>query len=581
MEEKGDDSDDGTDESDVHPEALWRRRVDRMNALASQRFPSPAPAAPLTRTRAQVAVAPEMSPISEQMSSSDWTSFIGDGDWGESADGRSRIGSIDSNADPTILASFSTKGLDPNDRNPHPLRHSWVPSFDSFDSPSLRSLGSPSSQYSPDDEESLVAGLPPTPRSRNFSGTEPPSPSTTEAPHSPSKTNLQQSLDRLVGSAAENLGGFFSDDGHSKVDDVDRYTTFRGPRKAPPTPIIIPPTPRTLSAPSPPSISGPTFPERAATYTAVAPEETSRPATSRGTNLSFLERSYSDGAQFLGVAHGHVARNLMGKLAVAAGREKPLYSSSKGLTSWSMDEEQAAKQACEQDSLLGGAGSSTVLHPQAEESIDPFDDSHAAPTPQTPPSCAPRAEAPPPSAASQPLIAFLSPFGQPRSMNFPNADEDKGNWSDETTSTIKRPLSMGSTIRPSPRKERPLAATLVARRFSTNSASSSSSSSSEHHADDNSNPTSSQLQRSFSDSQIAASSAAARPRPVSMASTGTFGSRDSEEDDLTSTESGGSDESDSSRAKRERMSRIEEQERTRRLMSERRRRSSGEIIKRV
>ncbi|ORY73263.1 hypothetical protein BCR35DRAFT_150718 [Leucosporidium creatinivorum] len=589
MEEKGRevDSDDETDESDVHPEAVWRRRVDRMNAQAAQRYPSLAPAAPIARTRAQVAVAPEMSPISEQMTSSDWTSFIGDGDWGDSVDGRSRMGSIDSNAstEPAILASFSTRGLDPNDRNPHPLRHSWVPSFGSFDSPSLKSLGSPSSQYSPDDEESLVAGLPPTPRSRNFS-IEPPSPSTIKAPHSPSKTNLQQSLDRLVGSAAEYLGGFFSDDGHSKPEE-DRYTSFKSPRKAPPTPIIIPPTPRaaSLSLMSPPTYTAPAFPDRAATYAAPAPEEPTRPATSRGTNLSFLERSYSDGSQFLGVAHGHVARNLRGKLAIAAGKEKP-YNSGKGVTSWSMEEEQAAKEACEQDSLLGGAGTSTVQDPNAEASIDPFDDSHAAPAPQSPPSPTPRAETPPSSSASQPLIPFLSPFGNPRSMNFPNADDDKDKdsnyWSDETTSTIKRPLSMGSTIRPSPKKERPLAPTLVTRRFSTKSGSSSSSSSSDNNDDEGKRtPTASQLQRSFSDSQIAASSSTSRPRPVSMASLGTFGSRDSDEDGLTSTESGGSDESDSSRAKRERMRRIEEQERTRRLMAERRRRSSGEIIKRV
>lgn len=563
LEEKFEPQVDSDEDEGIDDEAVWRRRVNRLNAMNASR-PYAAPV--VARSKPQVSVAPEMSPISERMTSSDWTSFVGDGEFGDSTNGSSRKGSVDSQDEAAFIETFSSKGLTA-DMHPHPLRHSWIPSDDSD---SDHSFDEASSRYSPD-EESLIAGLPPTPRSRNFSTSPPVSPGQLQpTPRSPSKSgDLQLSLDRLVGSAAEYFGAFFSDDGHSSADHsktqedgeaADRFTSFKKPRKAPPTPIIIPPTPRFTSS-SPPPVSAPTFPVRAATYTASATEEPSRPVTSRGSNLSFLERSYSDGAAFLGVAHAHVARSVRGKLALAAGREKGLAA---GATSWEGVRDSAAvREESEQDSLPQDEAQA-----QAPAQADnPFDDSNAVASPTVPYNPPSLGRQTPPPTVGLPLLPYLSPFGTSRAANATPVtaedDKDSNYWSDETTSTVKnysRPLSMGSTIRPTPRTTTQRQS-MLARRVSIASSSSCSSSSSE----DEPRP----LQRTFSSPELAAA-ASRRPRPVSTASTGTFGSRESEWEESSSAESV---ESDSSRAKRERV--------TRALMSERRRRSEGEVIKRV
>jgi hypothetical protein len=235
-------------ESDVHPEAVWRRRP---SPFSTNGF--------ILRGGSQVA--PEMG---RRVETSDWLSFVADRDRPESqaGDGRSsqsRQGSNDASVGvarrvsvpgfAAVAAATTTTHTGLARSNPHPLRYSFVPSVTS------------SSQYSPSDASTITrepASLAPP---GSYPGTRPlPLPgftdvmleagaSTLRAPAQPGSWRM--SLDRAMGSAAVYLGGKLAD--NSNLEEGDRYTAFKSPHAG-------------AGPPTPPHFDAPAYPARAAPH---------------------------------------------------------------------------------------------------------------------------------------------------------------------------------------------------------------------------------------------------------------------------------------------------------------------------
>lgn len=539
---------DDLDDSDVHPEAVWRRRMSSMDSsLGGHRGP-------------RVAMAPDMSPISERVASSDWTSFGGDHEWGSDGE-ESRRGSNDaalasigvarrqslpsfalptsSNGNQTFgSATTSNQLLRPN---PHPLRHSFVPttpsqySNDSASDHTMQMHESPS--LSPPGPYPSPRALPTIASVMLSAGSPPVGADEVRSPSQPG--SWRQSLDKVMTAAAEYLSGKLPEDRLEEGN--DRYTAFRSstfPSRGGPISI--------------PAITvAPSHPGRAATYSGAGPQSSTR-HLSTFDERSIQKRPLSDASiesrpasSFLTI-QGQVARGARGtrtRLAQAAGREHDLDSQrllgtgAAATTSWetSSGEGESLMIPSSPSDSDSSSGNSTVANPPV--SRKPSYDPPPVPTTRL---------ADPPLPPVAPLFAPTSPFSAQQTPNTP-------------LHTLSQLSPRGVSPDWSSSSSSSLAGNLTVRRAGSNASTSSGGS-----------RTVRATRRSLN---------ASKAKAASIRSTRTFGTRTSE--------AGSSDESeplsDSSRGRREKVKRAYaavQEEMTRRLMAERRRRSEGEVIKR-
>ncbi|KAM0788533.1 hypothetical protein ACM66B_001661 [Microbotryomycetes sp. NB124-2] len=401
--------DDDEDDDRVEPEDVWRRRVGRIASASEQ-----------------------------GTDASSWTSMIGDHEFVSSdpaIDSASqRVSDMTFSSTGTAAQTFSygTLGLAPPPAlRPHPLRNSFVPTF----SPSLYSrdgesmvTGNGSSPTSPP-APLLSYTLPSPPRTPNVGDRHmsPQTPQTVSSPRSPlssgsprtpllqrspdSSKSLRESLSQVMGAAAEYIGNMLHADNPAEA---DRYTSFSSPRKAPPTPIIIPPSPS---------------------------REDQDDLEWQGARTSLMQADLSDdmdedvtSPSFLGFAEAQRARGAVGTLQTAP---------SSDLLNIPPPQDTARDRA-----LLAAAssrsGGGVDLLQLSEDTLDPFSDAAAESLAalQNPFSDEARVKEvesrrkdTPPPVYRQPLLSFLSPFGSKAGSS---GDEAQ---SDSSSSTAKPPAS--------------------------------------------------------------------------------------------------------------------------------------------
>ncbi|KAI5478968.1 hypothetical protein MNV49_004371 [Pseudohyphozyma bogoriensis] len=220
---------------DVLPASMWARRTERAGSSR-----------PATTGHDDVDENVEESPRTEnRVPSSDWTSIVGDHEWPETEDGRSRAGSTSNSFLAPPVAAHTRPNL------PSALRNSFVP-----ETPSIYSHNS-SSPHSSDGSPELLDN-----EVLNNEQTRLVQPSvdySTLSSIGRSMANLQQqrslrqpprpreswrlSLDRVMGAAADFVNGKTTP--IQEDDDEDRYTSFAArnvgstTRKAPPPPLTI------------------------------------------------------------------------------------------------------------------------------------------------------------------------------------------------------------------------------------------------------------------------------------------------------------------------------------------------------
>ncbi|KAK4053491.1 hypothetical protein OIV83_001658 [Microbotryomycetes sp. JL201] len=375
--------DDDDEDDRVEPEDVWRRRVGRIASASEQ-----------------------------GTDASSWTSMIGDHEFPTSESGagaaNNRVSDMTLSSTGTSAQTFGygTLGLAPPPAlRPHPLRNSFVPTF----SPSLYSrdgdshlTGEGSSPTSPP-APLLSYTLPSPPRTPTAGAfKEPPmTPQTTvSSPRSPlssgsprtpllqrspdSSKSLRESLSQVMGAAAEYIGNMLHADNQTEA---DRYTYFSSPRKAPPTPVIIPPSP---------SRDDRDDIEWQGARTALMQAEASDDLDENPASPSFLD-----------FVEAQRARGAVGTVQTV-----PLSQ----LLSVPPSQDTARDRA-----VVAAHTGGTDLLQLNEQALDPFSDAAAESLAalQNPFSDAARVEEPqirrretPPPVYRQPLLSFLSPFNQ-------------------------------------------------------------------------------------------------------------------------------------------------------------------------
>ncbi|SGY16543.1 BQ5605_C012g06900 [Microbotryum silenes-dioicae] len=239
--------DDGEDDDSIQPEALWRRRLNRLNNSSGWDSANPQIQAPQSIATADM--------TERRGSFSTWTSFDGVGTFDEESE--MRAGSLRQRQASHDM-SISGYSIDPPSvvfageqaqqaqrygqhfglaAARHPLAMSFIPltpSQYSEHSADMTPTGSPSSLHP----------FTPTSRTREalpdfdlvtLSSNSPPVPaSSIRPPTTPGA--WRSSLDKIMGSAIEFLTGEFDSRRGSYGSLDDRYTSFMAPRRAPPTP---------------------------------------------------------------------------------------------------------------------------------------------------------------------------------------------------------------------------------------------------------------------------------------------------------------------------------------------------------
>ncbi|KAM0747565.1 hypothetical protein T439DRAFT_383192 [Meredithblackwellia eburnea MCA 4105] len=264
-----------------------------------------------------------LSPNTQRVPSSDWTSFVGDQVW-ESDDDRS---SLDIQAPATIRGAGPMAAY--TRQQPHPLRTSYVPpstvgspsQYSDPTSPKDRGVLSPSAATR---VGNLIGDVGDEDASSPFRNPYRSPGSAERGINSPPRDSWRMSLDRVMGAAAELVMGKGQD--RISEDDEDRFTSFSSPRRAaPPPPIVIrpPADPRDIpanftplsstysaqfafNAPTPPSSARPDVPEFQVDTIAPSDEE-ERPELTRtltfGEQHAGLQRSLSNATSIASGGH--------------------------------------------------------------------------------------------------------------------------------------------------------------------------------------------------------------------------------------------------------------------------------------
>ncbi|KAK4050920.1 hypothetical protein OIO90_004896 [Microbotryomycetes sp. JL221] len=399
--------DDDEDDARVEPEDVWRRRITRITSTSEQ-----------------------------GTDASSWTSMIGDHEF-PSTDGgdigTKRASDMSTSSIGSPVFNYGTLGLAPSAR-PHPLRNSFIPTF----SPSLysrdeSSLGS-SPQSPPAPLLSYTLPSPPrTPQMAVIPKTTVSSPRSPQSPRSPlsagspqtprspeSSTSLRESLSQVMGAAAEYIGNMLHSDNEAEA---DRYTSFSSPRRAPPTPVIIPPSP----------IRG------------------DEDLEWQGSRTSLMQADPLDdepvSPSFLGFEQAQLARGAIGTLQPAS-----TLANSVNLLAVPPPQDTAkdralvaaSKEPPTQELLQLNADALDPFSDAAAESLaalnateDPFTDAARVQDEYV----IRRKETPPPP-FRQPLLSFLSPFTQRAISSTTSGDEA----SDSSTSSTVRPSTSHGLI---------------------------------------------------------------------------------------------------------------------------------------